>query len=785
MATAGAIAGKGKVKARKTTAKKRAKRALTRRDKIFHVVSIAFIIAALAFTFFRFELVIFRTATSIKDLLTSLWYFIATWKPLAESKMTPTVTEVPEYMSKFLPLTWSEFKKGLLSFPAAFVDRANVIAYLKRFLIVFAVIIAATAALFLILAAIIGIAFLVYRKPSKENVKTGSDTRRLKRLKRIEAKIHAKTTYHLKYYRTRFLKTWKGYKIALILIWTFNLNGFTIAIEAAAFLLYFLKSFDVLNLPLQLYKLMLDGSVALGFIPVVFQVVLGYRLWHVVRVWLGRTRIGGYIKQIAELLTAFIGTVFIVGKQRARKTTLLVVLSIIQAMVFRQTAKKAMKKRRKQFPFFPWRTLEKCVRNARDRHKVYTLATAREFVRLVKSYNERPDRIDETRCCKRLVYLKRIYGYTSSDFIFGYDVKSYPMKYDTGTTIVGIWEAIEAYARLYFIYATKTPLIFGNLSIRSDEIQKSKGGLEKYDFKFERRRSNQMKRNSQYCHIYHSDMGRLGQLMNPEDIYKNALEFGVLALMEYDKEVGNQKTQTGDKDSKKCNRKNDGHSNWLKTVTHQATVDNDTYIRVFVDGHRPESLTADVRELTTLWRIKGNTDSRIVLPFFSIEQVIWAITGKIYDWLEDKFSYLHKENTVFMYVLNKLFKPFDDFCERIKNQFSVYGSKINMWDGSDDEVLKKNARIIVPECLAFSKRFATDGLGEFFHEKALRSPTGIDDCVQFGDVKMTFDEMMEIGSHFYNEYGAYLELEAYVKAQEQLLKWLDEKKSKEKEAKAG
>ena len=78
----------------------------------------------------------------------------------------------------------------------------------------------------------------------------------------------------------------------------------------------------------------------------------------------------------------------------------------------------------------------------------------------------------------------------------------------------------------------------------------------------------------------------------------------------------------------------------LKTITHMATVDNKTYFRPFYDDHRPDSAAADYKELTTLWRIKETSQSTNILPFFAIEELFGDILTKIYDWFEEKISFL-------------------------------------------------------------------------------------------------------------------------------------------------
>ena len=51
----------------------------------------------------------------------------------------------------------------------------------------------------------------------------------------------------------------------------------------------------------------------------------------------------------------------------------------------------------------------------------------------------------------------------------------------------------------------------------------------------------------------------------------------------------------------------------------------------------------------------------------------------------------------------------------------------------------------------YSKRFSTDCFSDFFTEKALRSPVGIDDLPEYSTEKATFDELSEQNSYFIND----------------------------------
>ncbi|MBQ4269083.1 MAG: hypothetical protein IJB97_05480, partial [Clostridia bacterium] len=271
--------------------------------------------------------------------------------------------------------------------------------------------------------------------------------------------------------------------------------------------------------------------------------------------------------------------------------------------------------------------------------------------------------------------------------------------------------------------------------------------------------------------------------MEPDNPNARAVEFGVWLEMEWAKEIGNQKTTSGQKkDDNDCNQLNDGHAEMLKTITHLATVDNKTYFGTFVDDHREDSAAADYKQLTTTWRIKDTSDSKTVLPFFELERLLDAIFMKIYDFFDEKISFIYGENA-FLFLLGKIYLPFTHYCERLSNKFNVYANEINMKDGADDETIKDRGRLSIPEYLAFSGRFATDGLGEFFYERALRSKRGINDVRQFAGGRMTFDEMLYVKGHFYTRIGNLMQIPEFEKAKKQVAEWAKQRQEAAKAAK--
>lgn len=763
------------------------------RKKIYLLMTISLLAITLYFSAFHLQSVFIRTLQSLRDLVLSLGYFF--YLPGIES----TVTEIPVGVGNAnVPVTWDEMQAKITEAWYYMWDKQHFYMYLAVWLYTMLRIANAIIPSIIIIASICGILSMLY-KPDKHKNRKGKDRKSHARGKK-RARVSASATKQLQWFERfegkylspikrfivgffKYLKTHKGFRAALILIWLYNLNFFTVVIEAFAWLFYIGRNSKLSSFYSQFVKLVGDVSIPLDFLPLIVEIILFARIFHAIRCVIAKKRLRNYLKKIEAWLDKTLGSIYIIGKQRARKTTLLTVLALLEAARYRKMAKKALKRRAKQFPNFPWRNLEKTIRNMRSRHTVYTLAKTKDFVKELHELFRKNER-REAKSVKNLAFLRRR-GYVGNNFMFGYDYKRYPTKYNDGVRIVNVWNAIEAYAQLYFIYSTPTPFGFGNYSVRFDEKRKSVGNFEKYDLDFVNRKPEDMKKDSQYAHILDWDFCRTGTLMDPEGMFKDAFEYGVIMATEFEKEVGNQKTQEGEKkDSKQCNRKNDGLSEFVKTVTHMATVDNDTYVRFLCDGHRQGSASADFMDLFTIWRITKRSDSKIVLPLFAFEEAAYLAFSKFYDWLEDKLSYNKGKKTLFQYLLEKLYMPFHKYYDRIKNEYSVYTSTVDMWDGADDEVIKKGAKLTVPERVAFADRFATDALGAFFYEKAKKSPTGINDVPMYQTKQMNFIEMGKGHSHFYNKLGERGNVENFVKLmkeREAQIKLLVQREKEEKE----
>ncbi len=716
-----------------------------RMERVMHVVSIGILLISVLFSVFRFAPVLLRTWQAIKDLAISIAYYFTNIFQYYDV-VTPTVNEIPSGALGVLPFDPYEFKEKMGEFGRALIAKESFAAFFRMWGNRFLKISEYLPFVLIVVLIFVLVGGIVYDKVTTER---DVDTKPLKIWKKIEAATWDKAKAWLRRYKT-FLCSRRKYVLAFCLIWIYNLNFATIAMEAVAYALYLVTSYDILHIYTQVAKLALDLTVAIDFLPTIVWIIVGWVIFDRIRQSLGMVRLRLYEEHNREFLKNHPGALFVVGKQRTGKTTMVVDMAMSQERLDREKALEKMLGRSKQFAYFPWINLEYAYKEGRVRGVLPTLESCRKFIRTLQFHFTNEKRYDKATRKAALRYLRKKYGYTFDDFIFQYDYKRYGLKYNDGLTMVSVFEAIEAYVQHYYIYSARRSLIFGNLPIRSDLRWTDYGNFPVYDGDFFDRAPEELDEISEYCHILDWNCLRLGKVTNPKDPYKDGFEAGIVVGMEHAKERGNQVSNVGVKaDAKECNVRNDGFELNAKMQGHASTVDNYTYFRLLIDDQRPDSLGAENKDLCDIIKIVDKSEGKVVMPFFTLEGIVLAVANRFYDkrYLNDRV--LHAGNSLLIYLLKKVFMPFFHYCERRANKFSVCTSKLKVWDGHTNEVVGEGDKYYISAKKTYSKRFATDGIKDFYSKKAAKSKVGLHDFPCFGDVRMTVEEMEWMQSHFY------------------------------------
>lgn len=709
--------------------------------QIYRAISVAILLVSLLLSVFCFRAVFRRMLQAFKDLGLSIGYYFTELFGF-EGLISPTVTQIPENATEILPFEPMIFKTQLAEFGKRLIDKSNALSFLSKAaqkLSSFA------KALILILPFLVLVFFLIKGAYKTPNNSYNADTRPLRLYKKIEAVTWDKVKLFVSDY-IGFLREEKIWLLLGVLVWLYNLNVFTILLEIFAYVFYFAVSFDLLHIYTQVAKLAMDLTVSIDFLPWWAWAVIVWLIFDHIRKAQGIKALQSYESKDRAFLEAHPGALFVVGKQRSKKTTTITDMALSQAAIFREKAKKKLRERDLQFPFFPWINLERVIEYGIEQGSLPTLARVRRFIRYLKSgFYEWPG---STRK-RALKMLKERYGYNFGNFIFGYDYERYGLEYNNNLYMTDIFECLENYAQSYWIYAAPTPLIVANYAIRTDTQRIDYGNFPLFDDDFFNRNSKELQK--EYCHILDYNAMRLGKLKGENDPYKDGFEVGVAAEMEHAKERGNQHTRKGKASDPDCNQHNDLFELDVKMHGHAATIDNYTYFRMLLDDQRPDSLAADDKDLCDIIMIKKTSEAKIVMPFFAIEEALYLIATKIFDRVYYNIRNLRGDNTLFVYLLKKLYASINNHYVRIFNQYSIYTSTMRVSSGMTDEVLNDKGKYYISTKKVYSERFATDGIKEFYDKKALRSKYGLNDFERYAELHPSCEEMKKVKSHFYDQ----------------------------------
>jgi hypothetical protein len=428
----------------------------------------------------------------------------------------------------------------------------------------------------------------------------------------------------------------------------------------------------------------------------------------------------------------------IVGTMGKKKTTLMTDMALSQVCLFRNTAFNLILDNDLKFPYFPWINLELSLRSAMATREVYNLVTCRKFI------NSRRDIFEKTK--------------KPSD-CFDYDYNRYGLLYNNGLEVVGLWDVLETYAQLYFVYIINSSLLITNYSIREDILLNDIGNFPLWNDDFFRRDPCRMQAYSRHSHILDFDAIRLGRKFIEDNPNKDSFDFGILVVTEVGKERGNQVENQGVKKSDGfANQKNDGFNYFLKMIRHSSTIDFFPFVKVFFDDQRPESLGADVRELCNILHILDNSDTALTLPFFFAEELFYDFVFSRFKNFYSEMRYLRGDNSLIVYAFKTLASKLETYYKRIYNTFGYSKFSVGIEQGTMDGKVEKHNYYLMSKKI-YSRRFSTDCFSDYFAEKTSRSAVGVADVKEYATVKADFEELDSQNSYFVSELFKYLDRE--------------------------
>lgn len=686
-------------------------------------LTIALTIAFILLGTFVFRVAYCRYKEALIDLYDSFKYYFCVLFGFGTEGL-PSVTDCSRIMqwTVILPSDFESFKDNATMYFSMLFSKENFLSWLS----------AAGAkasvwakVLTILLPCIIVLIIVIKRLYAKGNTKHNVDTIPLRVFKKISAVTYQPTKRFICGY-IDFLREHSWIWISWLIMWAFHLNIASIVIEFFAYYFFFSVSFRVDTIYTQFVKLARDLQPFFRFFPWWSLSVAAYCLFYNFRKKIALNRLRHFEAKNCGFINELPIVSMACGSMGKKKTTLITDMTLSQEVMFRQKALSILQENDMKFPYFPWILFEKELQKCMEYHTVYNLATVKEWIKK-----------------KRRRYEK--HGGTTGQ-LYGYDEERYGIIYRDGLKESHIVDILETYAQAYFIYVLQSSLIVSNYAIRTDSEILDAGNLPMWITDF----FSDNVRPGGYSHVLDFDVLRLGKKVLENNPKSGSFEFGVVAITEIGKERGNNlELKEVKKAVNETNQKNDLFNSWLKMCRHSATVDNFPFIKVFTDEQRPESWGADARDLCDIVNIVSAGDTKLALPFYTIEDMVSEIAFNRFIALYYDFRYRRGDNTLLVHILKSVTAWLWKRNARIYNKYGYSIVKVEKERGTMDGK-PENKKYFLMNYKIYRNRFTTDCFSDYFNDLAGKTNVGLMDYIEYATEKASVDELKEQNSYFIN-----------------------------------
>lgn len=514
-----------------------------------------------------------------------------------------------------------------------------------------------------------------------------------------------------------------------VVIWFFYFNINAVLIDIIAFYMGFVLTFDLLSVYRIIYDSLSKLTIMFKDVPVLFWVVVGLKLFNKWRI----KRAVGFMYNLYFRNKDFVEdlgvSTLITGEMGTGKTQMLTDVVDTKNLIFREKAQELIYYNFLKFPNFPFGDFEKDIKEKIDDHTLYNLSTIKNYIRNCDS------KFDENRC---------------KDNVWGYDYETYGLMYYDSLGNQSLFDVLESYACLYFIYTLNCNYLILNYSARTQEtlIIEDECFPEADTSPFKDYDENE----SKFAHIIDFDMLRPGLKVKEDNPNENALDIGIVGITEAGKERGNMISNQGlKKVSIEANPKNDLFELDVKMSRHRATIDYYCFYMLVMDEQRAMSLGADGREICEkVMTILDKSSDKSTLFLFSYESDVYKFLIKKYFDLYYKFRYVRNDNVLLFYLLNNLFGKLFNRYENLKNSFGFEILSLSSQNGKmDSKILKEKYYLIYKKIR--NRKYSTDAFSEYFEVKNLNSSIGLNDFDTYKSEKAMFSEWVNQNSYFAND----------------------------------
>ena len=686
-------------------------------------LTIALTIAFILLGIFVFKVAYCRTFEALIDLYGSFKYYFCVLFGF-ETNGLPSVTHYSKIIDSapILPSDVEGLKSNAAAYFSLLVSKENFLSWLGATGQKASVL---AKVLTILLPCVLVLIIAVKRLYAKGNNNYNADTLPLRVFKKISAVTYQPTKRFVCGY-IGFLQAHNWVWISWLVMWAFHLNLASIVIAFFAYYFYFAVSFDFVGIYTQIVKLVRDLQPFFRFFPWWGLIIIAYVLFERWRKKFALNKLRKYEAKNCGFINELPIVSMTCGSMGKRKTTMITDMALSQEAMFRQKAFDILQKADMKFPYFPWICFEQELVACIDYGTVYNLATAKAFV---------------TK--KRIRYEK----HGNDDLqLFGYDSRKYGLTYDDALKTSGLFDVLSTYAQAFFIYVLESSLIVANYSVRTDNRLLSDGNFPLWALDF----FSDGQRRSRHSHILDFDVLRLGKKVLENNPKAGSFEFGVVAITEIGKERGNNlELKEVKKKNDETNQKNDLFNSWLKMCRHSATVDNFPFIKVFTDEQRPESWGADARDLCDIVNIVSAGDTKLALPFYTIEDMVSEIAFNRFIALYYDFRYRRGDNTLLVHIVKSITAWLWKRNARIYNRYGYSIVKVEKERGTMDGK-PENKKYFLMNYKIYRNRFTTDCFSDYFNDLAGKTNVGLSDYLEYATEKASVAELKAQNSYFIN-----------------------------------
>ena len=169
-----------------------------------------------------------------------------------------------------------------------------------------------------------------------------------------------------------------------------------------------------------------------------------------------------------------------------------------------------------------------------------------------------------------------------------------------------------------------------------------------------------------------------------------------------------------------------------------------------INGVKIFAMGADCRDLCDIVYIKESGEQKLAMPWFSLAELLYDFIFSKFVKLYYRYRYSRSDNTLTMYILKNITAKIQKYYASIYNEFGYCALRVQVENGTQDGQITETEYYLANKKI-YSKRFATDCFSDYFTEKALRSPVGIDDLIEYVTEKATIEELTAQHSYFITE----------------------------------